>query len=765
MKNSGFQYLTPSQNSFWQWAEDGTAIEWCDGKTIAFRDEIWQVLDRLKYEGFPPFDIVVLVLAMCRAGLSADLSRAEAFRSFLESVSATTPGTNLADVMWTGTPGLETGLKKLSSLPPCVLRSHIAKAEILSILYDPAHLRCSNRVAEEVLDAVKSGFPNEDLTAASPVDKPSTRWFLDLRWLRFSLNDKLDEETIENLLATGIEETVEPAPVEVIPPEIDEPLTVRELLVELERDPEMRGLARLTKHLMAVVHLPRPVSDFGELPVGGVSDLTNRGPLDQLLLSELANDDDVLMTRVAMKEALYIRRETPPGRPPQDRTLLLDVRLRMWGLPRVYATAVALALAALGKGNTDVVRAERSKIVDVDLTCKTGVTEQMGALQPTIHPGAAIPAFLKRVSEADQEIILITGEDVWADEEFRQTLKDVRLPILFVATVSREGRFQLWSKTAKGERLVRESQLDLNQLLRSDDKPRKPLRDPSVDSHLPAILRLEFFPLRLPHALDDQRTVTVHWGSDSKVLSLPHDGRLMLWDETSRYARQLSEEMPRGRILSSRQDGEAMRFVVGSLRGKLSLVWCNLLSLEWGVHRIETAAGSKAVCQHAGHIFVIQQESVEVFDGESAEHRFSHPLRNSGWISNRFFLRPEGICAVSLGGQGVKFECLVYVGNLRAECKPVHVFDSAVVDGPVVVYEDGSFQIPPGQVVKVPISRGRWGRFVGVAEDGSSYAISYPTVSGRTSEVFGVSLPKGVCHLLRGPRVSLNQKHWPMSVG
>ena len=80
---------------------------------------------------------------------------------------------------------------------------------------------------------------------------------------------------------------------------------------------------------------------------GGVADITNRGPLDRLLLSELAHDDLTLAARVALNEALYLRREPPMREPPGALGLLLDSGVRLWGIPRVLATAVALALIAV----------------------------------------------------------------------------------------------------------------------------------------------------------------------------------------------------------------------------------------------------------------------------------------------------------------------------------------------------------------------------------------------------------------------------------
>jgi preprotein translocase subunit SecB len=49
---------------------------------------------------------------------------------------------------------------------------------------------------------------------------------------------------------------------------------------------------------------------LGEQPIGGISDMTNKGDFNRMLL-EFANEDEVFMNRVANNEALYIQRNTP----------------------------------------------------------------------------------------------------------------------------------------------------------------------------------------------------------------------------------------------------------------------------------------------------------------------------------------------------------------------------------------------------------------------------------------------------------------------
>ena len=135
-----------------------------------------------------------------------------------------------------------------------------------------------------------------------------------------------DVEAIRLRLRTGLEQT--PAAPELHISEI-----VRGLLTKLRGDPQLAALARgLAQALLAVIATPRRLVPETELPLGvRFSDITNRGPLDRLLLTEIAHDDFTLAVRVALNEALYLRRESP--RTPQafTRVLLIDAGIRMWG--------------------------------------------------------------------------------------------------------------------------------------------------------------------------------------------------------------------------------------------------------------------------------------------------------------------------------------------------------------------------------------------------------------------------------------------------
>ena len=65
-RQQAIDYLRGPANGLWRWAEDGAVVVWRDGSTIAFREEILQILQWLGPNGLPSFGALVFLLAACR---------------------------------------------------------------------------------------------------------------------------------------------------------------------------------------------------------------------------------------------------------------------------------------------------------------------------------------------------------------------------------------------------------------------------------------------------------------------------------------------------------------------------------------------------------------------------------------------------------------------------------------------------------------------------------------------------------------------------
>ena len=61
------RYLVPRTASLWRWDHaTAEAVVWTEGGTIAFREELLPVLERLAKRGLPPMNALVWLLGACR---------------------------------------------------------------------------------------------------------------------------------------------------------------------------------------------------------------------------------------------------------------------------------------------------------------------------------------------------------------------------------------------------------------------------------------------------------------------------------------------------------------------------------------------------------------------------------------------------------------------------------------------------------------------------------------------------------------------------
>ncbi|MBI3863396.1 MAG: hypothetical protein HY290_16015 [Planctomycetia bacterium] len=674
------RYLAPHAGTFWEWQDGGQVVAWRDGGSIAFRAEIERVLDRLAPHGLPPMDAVVMFLAACRSGQRADGRELIAADVLPASWIAGQEDQLYADVVST--------LDSIAALPSGVRDTPARKAELAALVFEAAQAVETPEAAAAIVGELRRGFGAEMLVDRHDDYVPE---------LLFRLAPlaagagRIDAARVALRQSTGMEQLPVAAGTE-----LPEPDSFSALLNSLEHDAELGGMIRLARQLMAALTLPRAVSEHDDLPLGGVSDITNRGALDRLLVSELAHDDLTFTVRVALNEALYLRREAPPNVPPRRRMVLIDSGLRMWGLPRVFAASTALALAGTRRSRDElaVYRPRESNLDHVDLLTRSGLVAHLAALEAAAHPGAALPTF-ERLAQEDEpasEAVLITGEDVLADKAFRQALDAVEQP-LYVISVNRSGRLRLSRRSKQGTKLLREARYDLEKILAPTPRV-TPFVDKLRDVSLPAILGLPRFPLLLSHAFDPQSA----WGEPGKdVLCLTHDQRLMHWSDSRFAGRQLTDSIPPGRMHwhEFRPGQPVSHAVIGRLSQRgLSLVrvdlgdrTCAVLSLLLNHHK------PCAVAAHAGALFAIFREHVEVFSLSGGEPVQTLSLPSAvGWHRDRFFYDPQNWYALSFDGSTAILEKICDRTPDEPQDRLICLFDSEYTEGPVGITRSGEFR-------------------------------------------------------------------------
>jgi hypothetical protein len=629
----------------WRWAEDGNVIIWADGSTVAFREEVCEIISRMPTAGLPPFRLIVLILAACRGKFPPSSQTRTAIR---ESVQLDfSPVISEKDEpalirVWNDPANQEFSellarLRLLHQLPTDIRESLRGKAVLIETILQGLTFERTF----PPFDVVKALREDPALRDLNSSDERLQRNAVPYRLLRSALQN-FSPEALALRMQTGLDALPSSADVDLQPSE-----RARQLLALLRDDPEHQGLAKVARDIMAALYLPRALSETEELALGGFSDIANRGSLDRLLPSELANDDLTLAARVALNEALYIRREPPSNHPPSQLAILMDVGVRQWGLPRVFATAVALAFVAREEHCAEVAiwRAGKTSIEKSDLLSRDGLVKHLTALDTYAHPGAAMkPFFAQFAKQAEMEAVLIANRDSISDPDFRRHLADIQWKRFYIATVDRDGHFELVA-LPQGQKPVCQAEISLDALFPAGPaRPGSRLLDPAHSGDLPLILNVEPFPFLLPVVGRIQSSLPLKAGGGMAVLQ---DGRLMRWDGPRRGAATLVQRLPHGRVLwvgTSEDEANVHVLKLITASGEASLTTWNAATNDSKTVEFTLSRSlPREVYARDGVLFVLSETEASAWELKDARFiskvRLLSPAR---FTNGRFYRGPRG---------------------------------------------------------------------------------------------------------------------------
>lgn len=677
-ESSFIRFTWPEPGSFWRWSPDAEAVTWADGSTLAFYQEIELTLRRLQPYGFPRFEEILLVLAATHKNWANPGGGAEQLARHLDAVGSPAPllleNLNRAHELVT-TP----------DAGPALLEAVFAR--------NGDHLDSSDAAA--ILDLFRLGtaaarLREHAMLSQTTPEKLLTQGLVEsIQNVIQAFRDLDPDADLDHLAKTGLQTPLSAAGID------DLPLVerIRALVTRLagSDDSELAGLARVAQNLSAVVSLPRPASEPHDLPLGGYSDIANRGALDRLLVSELAQDPDILAVRVALNEALYLRRESPPRQPARRRAILVDVGIRLWGVPRVFAHSVALAFAmqAGRDARIEIFTARDGNLAPASLDHAKGLVDLLGRLSPSPHPGAALAEFLKQFVADDEvgtDCIFITTPAVWADREFQKAIAAEAAAEFYVATVDREGRYELFTRSPAGTRQLHRARLDLNRLLaaspESSSRAQQLLSQRS--GRLPLILRQHPFPLRLAVSAKLENSL---YDPASGLIAHTNDGHLVRWPKPDRGATLITDSFPRGLVQWSHLDsGERAMFLIPKSGGQATLAILDLKSDEFRTtdldHGIE-------YLRHAsfldGVVVLVGDEQISVHRTPAGEKVSAHPIERCRRGFDRFLRFATGWTALGQGVDGIQFEP---VPKVSAVDQFELVWESADWPAPLALFRD-----------------------------------------------------------------------------
>lgn len=498
-------YLRAPRDYFWQWAENGDVIEWrTDGVTICYQEVLFVLLKQLRLGSMPRIGPFLLVLYACqhRFGARERYGMLRIFGKFSDRIQEQK------------LEAVETFLRSIYDLP-IELRTGPQRLILLRELFGLHKGAFNEEIFLQSVDELATGRWNTQITEFKEEKtinllNADIAYFDRLRW-QFPTT-----ESLETMIRTGMKTLPPPAEIEV-------PETIlTDLFDQLLEDPRTAGMSRIARNLLPVLNIPMHSLASGDQPIGGISDITNRGSYDKLLLSELAQDELLLTARLVNNEALYFRREEPPQHPERRKIILIDSTIKMWGIPRVFAISAALAFARNSKhaDEIDAYVLGADVFEEVTLSEKKGVIHALERLHHGLHAGIALELAISRVGETANEIVLITEEKQLKSPAFHASFDKVRQQLSFLIMLNREGNISFSECTSGRAKLLNEAKLDLVELL-FNALPNQPKRVRSMQSAegLPAFLTKTPLPLLLlKKRIEPGRSAAATNGSDGMVV-------------------------------------------------------------------------------------------------------------------------------------------------------------------------------------------------------------------------------------------------------
>lgn len=647
---STIHYAVPPHAYFWQWSDEGTAIEWAEGNTLAFSEEIFAILNSLANQGgVPPLGSILLVHAACADQIEKPLFIIDRFVRSHPKQLKTDSTKKLTDA-------IGTAFETISKLPAELRKSTRAKAELCHTLFSRnpqwAHEEESARIIVEELHSAPS-------TLWSQQESPQN---LAQRFLRdtaafIKSTAGLETADLEHLIHTGIE-FPDLGEADFHPDQILEKEDSRSLLEQLaSAGEESRALANIAKQVIGLISLPLPATKDDDLPIGGVADIVNRGTPDKLLTSELAWGDTILATRLAQNEALYYHRETPPQNSASERIILMDHGLRYWGLPRLFALATHLGLKCHSSASDQLnIRSYLSTSDGYDELPLSEMVEVKAALsQLPVHLSfaPALNSLSESIASLDTEstisdVFLIAIPESISDPETEKELYHLTTSVrhhggrLFLTLIDKEGHLSVYEYRARGKRLQQEGKLDLDELLPAKETAQPEAKSPQKASSTLSKKSLEkitgskfynqyppplWFPARPHHASVFQPDSDVE-----ERVGIDTLGHLMRWSDFPDRAYELSEELPgRNHWLDQTDDGHFLVACSGNRAGESAQVFlieddghAKALPIEKTKH-----AFPRNVVFQGDYVIFIYSDLAEAFSIQSGRKVATHESKNS----------------------------------------------------------------------------------------------------------------------------------------
>lgn len=461
-------YFQSYTDYFWQWEIDHmfdnnvvqnandysgniNCVNIPDGMTIAYKEQLQEVLEALSETGFPPFGAFILTFLATNSG-EVRIAIDELFQKILKKYA------NDSSTMHIDFIGAKSFIETIISLPATHKKGKNRIELFLFLFKDTTH-NYLKKYSEAFLTCIKN--------KAFELNESSRKVEISMSALSKDFNilallNKRYPSVDALLIAWGKIMTVEIDPEDTEVTSInDDPNFIQELI----EDPKTFLMGSLIKQIWSGIQLPMHYAHPGQMPLGGISDITNKGNFDNLLISEFANDDLTFLHRIANKEALFIRRETTPEEDLRTRIFLIDTTIKNWGTPKIIAFATVFALIHHPKNEMYFQPyALGETYTNLRLHDKENIIEGLQLTSPLIDASSAIQQFIKECTDEHIEITLFTSPKTLQHADIQKIFNQHHDKFGGIITADTTGNIEVYKLKNGAKRLVKHIQLPLEKL-------------------------------------------------------------------------------------------------------------------------------------------------------------------------------------------------------------------------------------------------------------------------------------------------------------
>lgn len=450
-----YRYFQSYEDYFWQWEDNTTVLAIPEGNTIAYKELVLETLETLAPQRIPPFGALILAIAATNPTGKIDIQK-------IANIGSNKLGKEIMGQV----SDAFTFLNILTDLPEAY-KTGRERILVFQAIFEECHNSISQKKAQYIIkDYRLKRYSSQQLAEKASFNVANFNKDLQVLSL-LHRKYKNPKQVIDKIAAL---------------PKLDEPIVLEkgesigkeepDLITQLIEHHKTFQVGTLIKRIWGGLHIPIHNTQPSQQPLGGVSDLTNKGEFDQLLLSEYANDDLVFLSRLANNEALYMQREAPPTDTDQHRVILIDISLKNWGTPKTVAFATMLAITKHPKAIIDCeVFAIGETYHPINIDTIDSIIDGLQLLDGSLDAAHGLIAFFEEnPTYKNQEIFVITEASTLAHSAMLKVATAYQSAINYWIHTDAEGGIDVYRKQKNSKKHIQHLQLPLQQLWKKERK-------------------------------------------------------------------------------------------------------------------------------------------------------------------------------------------------------------------------------------------------------------------------------------------------------